>query len=71
MQLVILTLCAMTVFFPGTACAYVGPGLGLGAIGAVLGVLLSIFLAFIAILWYPLKRIIRKFKKKKENHEAE
>ncbi len=38
--------------------AYIGPGLGLGAIGAVLGIVLSVFLAIVAIFWYPLKRML-------------
>ena len=46
------------------AAAYVGPGLGLGAIGAILGVLLSVLLAVIAIFWYPLKRWLGIGKKK-------
>jgi len=44
---------------------YIGPGLDGGVIAAVLGVLLSIFLALFAIIWYPVKKIILKFKKKK------
>ncbi|WP_254428790.1 MULTISPECIES: hypothetical protein [unclassified Ruegeria] len=44
----------------GTAQAYVGPGLGLGTIAVVLGVIGSIFLAIFAIIWYPAKRILRK-----------
>lgn len=41
------------------ALAYVGPGLGLGTIGALAGVLLSVVLAVVALCWYPLKRLIR------------
>lgn len=52
----------------GAAQAYVGPGLGLGAVGAVLGVALSVILAFFAIFWYPLKRL---FKKKPAPRKAE
>ena len=43
--------------------AYVGPGLGLGALGVMLGILTSIFLAIIGVFWYPIKRFIRKFRK--------
>jgi len=68
---VISVICAVIVFSPFMAYAYVGPGLGLGAVGAILGVFLSIFLALIAIFWYPFKRLCRKFKKKKEKHESE
>lgn len=38
------------------AIAYVGPGLGLGAIGAIIGVVFSVLLAIFAIFWYPIKR---------------
>jgi len=44
--------------------SYIGPGLGGGVITAVLGVLTSIFLALFAIIWYPIKKVIQKFKKK-------
>jgi flagellar biogenesis protein FliO len=49
--------------FASTGHAYVGPGAGAGTIAAILGILGSIFLAFVAILWYPFKRLIRRFKK--------
>jgi cytochrome c biogenesis factor len=45
-----------------TAHAYIGPGAGAGTIAIVLGILSSIFLAFLGILWYPFKRLLRKFK---------
>jgi hypothetical protein len=38
-------------------------GLGLGALGVLLGVLLSIFLAILGIFWYPIKRLVAKFRK--------
>ena len=41
------------------AQAYVGPGLGLGAIGAFFGILFAIFLAVVGIFWYPLKRLVK------------
>ena len=44
------------------AYAYIGPGAGAGTIAVVLGVLASIFFAFVAILWYPLKRLIKSRK---------
>ena len=44
----------------GNAAAYVGPGLGLGAIGAFIGVVVTVLLAIIGLFWYPLKRLIRK-----------
>lgn len=38
------------------AHAYVGPGLGLGAIAVILGIVLSVLIAVLAIVWYPIKR---------------
>lgn len=50
------------------AYAYVGPGLGAGTIGVILGILVSVLLAIFAIFWYPLKRLFKK--KKKTNNES-
>ena len=38
------------------AIAYVGPGLGLGAIGTIIDVVFSVLLAIFAIFWYPIQR---------------
>lgn len=56
---------------PVPASAYIGPGLGAGAIGAVLGVLGSIFLGLFAIIYYPFKRMMKKRKKSGQNSGAE
>lgn len=44
------------------AQAYVGPGLSAGAAAVVLGVIASVFLGLFAIIWYPLKRLMKKGK---------
>lgn len=44
------------------AQAYVGPGLSAGAAAVVLGVIASVFLGLFAIVWYPLKRLMKKGK---------
>lgn len=44
---------------PATAAAYIGPGVGAGAIAAVLGVIGSILLAIVAVLYYPIKRMLK------------
>lgn len=49
---------------PSAALAYIGPGVGAGAIAAVLGVLGSIFLAIVAVLYYPIKRMMKGRKAK-------
>ena len=48
---------------------YIGPGLGCGVITAVLGFLASIFLALFAIIWYPIKQLLKKFKSKKADED--
>lgn len=42
------------------AHAYVGPGLGLGVIGAILGTLLALVMAVAGVVWYPVKRLLKK-----------
>lgn len=45
--------------------AYVGPGISTGAIAFVLGILFSVFLTLVAVVYYPLKRI---FKRNRNSH---
>lgn len=61
-----IALMAALTLIPENAQAYVGPGLGAGTIGVILGVIGSLFLAVFAIVWYPLKRLIKKKKKSKQ-----
>jgi hypothetical protein len=51
---------------PGVAQAYVGPGLGVGAIGAVLAVIGAVLLSVFAAVYYPVKRTLRKWKAAKQ-----
>ncbi|HEX6121204.1 MAG TPA: hypothetical protein VFZ03_17285 [Dongiaceae bacterium] len=44
----------------GPAQAYIGPGVGAGLIATVMGILTAIGLAVIAIVWYPIKRLLRR-----------
>lgn len=54
------TLAAGFLLPAGTAHAYVGPGLGAGALAIVLAVVASACLAVFAVVWYPLKRLMKK-----------
>jgi len=45
---------------PLNAYAYLGPGLGAGTIGAIVGVIASIFIGIFAIVYYPIKRMLKK-----------
>ncbi len=53
------------------AQAYIGPGMGAGAIAVTLGVIGSIFLAIFAVLYYPIKRMLKKNKDKKKQPTVE
>ncbi len=57
-----LFICLITLI-PEFAHAYIGPGLGAGTIGVILGIIGSVFIALFAIIWYPLKRLIKKRRK--------
>tara|TARA_B100000212_G_C27305385_1_gene503370 strand:+ start:203 stop:391 length:189 start_codon:yes stop_codon:yes gene_type:complete len=43
--------------------AYIGPGMSGGVIATILGIIGSIFLALFGILYYPIKRFLKKRKK--------
>ena len=51
--------------YPTLASAYIGPGLGLGTIATVLGVVLGLLMLVIGVIWYPVKRLIRRIRSKK------
>jgi hypothetical protein len=60
LHIFLLLLCV----FSSPAYAYIGPGLGAGALATILGVLLAIVMLVVGIVWYPLKRLIRSLKSK-------
>lgn len=41
------------------ALAYIGPGMGLGFIGSLLGVIAAVFVAIFGFVWYPIKRMMK------------
>lgn len=51
-------------FIPDSAYAYVGPGPGLTMLGALWGVLATLFLAVGAVLIWPIRALIRKLRKR-------
>lgn len=57
---------ALLIMSHAQAQAYTGPGLGLGIIGVAVGVLGSIFLGIVAVVWYPIKRLFRALRKHRE-----
>ena len=54
-------------FYFSNAYAYIGPGMGLGAIITILGTIGVLILSIFAIIYYPLKKFFKKFQNKKKN----
>ena len=58
-------LCILIILVNTPAYAYLGPGMGGGLIAGILGFLFALFALIFGILWFPLKRLIKNIKKKK------
>lgn len=52
--------CVIAVAAPNLLHAYVGPGVGLSAIGSVLAFIGAVFLLIAGFLWYPIKRLLKR-----------
>ncbi|MES9884955.1 MAG: hypothetical protein ABW185_29275 [Sedimenticola sp.] len=70
-KLTLLTVSALLYLTAYPAYAYIGPGAGVGAVAVVFGIIGSLILALIAILWYPIKRLFKGRKSKKNEREKE
>ena len=52
----------LTILISYSAQGYIGPGMSGGLIVAVLGTVFAIFAALFGIIYYPLKRFLKKKK---------
>jgi hypothetical protein len=50
---------------PSDSQAYIGPGAGLSAFGALLALVVSIIVAIFGFVWYPIKRLMRAMKRRR------
>ncbi len=57
--------CLMT----SSSFAYLGPGIGGGAIAATIGIIIAIFAGLFGLIWFPIKRILKKRKKSREQQQ--
>lgn len=57
--------------YPSMTEAYIGPGMGVSTIIVILALIGSIFLAIFAVVYYPIKRFLKKIKKKKSSQKIE
>ncbi|MBT0667851.1 hypothetical protein HT136_05660 [Novosphingobium profundi] len=58
----LICFCILASLVASPAMAYVGPGSGLGVIGVVLGIIATVFLSLVSLVWYPIKRAHRKIR---------
>jgi len=56
-----LALAALT---PDPAAAYIGPGAGLGVLGAIVALFGALVLLIVGVVWYPVKRLLGRSKAK-------
>ena len=49
--------------------AYIGPGVGGGVVAATIGIIVAIFAALIGLIWFPIKRLLKKRKTEKEQQQ--
>ncbi len=59
-RLAALLAAVLGVVLPSPALAYIGPGAGLGAIAVTVALLLGVVLLVIGLVWYPLKRLLKR-----------
>jgi Na+-driven multidrug efflux pump len=70
-HIIFFALLAAVTLLPQPALAYVGPGSGLGALGAALAFVGAVLFAIIGFLWYPMKRLLAAFRAKKEKTQPQ
>lgn len=57
------------IFFISSAYAYIGPGVGGGAIAAAFGLIVAVFAVLFGLIWFPVKRFLKKRKEKKDQQK--
>jgi hypothetical protein len=55
---------------PSDAEAYIGPGAGLSAFGALLALVVALIVAVFGFVWYPIKRLARSLKRRRAERET-
>ncbi|MGB5488997.1 MAG: hypothetical protein WBN06_16515 [Lysobacterales bacterium] len=63
--LVLLMFIQMTLVSP--ALAYIGPGAGISVLGSLLSILATIFIAIGAIIFWPLRKFIKRRRARRES----
>ncbi len=54
----------ISLIIDSSASAYIGPGIAGGVIAATIGIVIAFFAMLFGIIWFPMKRLIKRKKKK-------
>ena len=71
MRKLIFCIVFLTLSFDNLAFAYLGPGMGGGIISVTIGIIVAFFAAIIGILWFPIKKRLKKNNEKKTETKNE
>ena len=59
-----ISLVLILILIENTAFAYIGPGMTGGVFAATIGIIVAIFAALLGLIWFPIKRLLKKRKEK-------
>ena len=59
-----ILLISILILIENTAFAYIGPGMTGGVIAATIGIIVAIFAAHFGLIWFPVKKLLKKRKEK-------
>ena len=58
-------------FITTSSFAYLGAGMGGGAIAATIGIIVAIFAALFGLIWFPVKRLLKKRKENQQQNKVD
>mgnify|MGYP001418699674 CR=1 FL=1 len=64
-----ISLILFFVLIENTAFAYIGPGMTGGVFAATIGIVVAIFAALFGLIWFPIKRLLKKRKEIKNQQQ--
>lgn len=65
--IVLVLLVCLLLAMTSPAVAYIGPGAGISVLGSLLGILATMFVAIGAILFWPLRKLLKRRKSRRDS----
>lgn len=65
-KLILFSIISVLLFYTTPSYSYIGPGLGVGILTLILGFILTILVALFTVIYFPIKKLLLKFKKNKK-----